>query len=168
MGHIFSPSSLESEDNLLRLDRTLAELLAFVDATVGLEHTLIALSADHGAPEAPAYLQEMGIPARYVNPGDLDKGPALEALERQFGVGKELIRAYFHPYLYLNRDLIGERDLDADGVSRAVASELERMPGIAFAVPSTELSRGRVPDKAPYRSVLLNFHAKRSGDIYVA
>ncbi len=167
VGHIFSPSSLESEDNLLRLDRTLAELLAFVDATVGLEHTLIALSADHGAPEAPAYLQEMGIPARYVNPGDLDKGPALEALERQFGVGKELIRAYFHPYLYLNRDLIGERDLDADGVSRAVASELERMPGIAFAVPSTELSRGRVPDKAPYRSVLLNFHAKRSGDIYV-
>ncbi len=49
VGHFFGPSSLESEDNLLRLDRTLADLLRFVDEQVGLERTLILLSADHGA-----------------------------------------------------------------------------------------------------------------------
>ena len=35
VAHIFGPSSLESEDNILRLDRTLAELLGFVDSQVG-------------------------------------------------------------------------------------------------------------------------------------
>ena len=53
MGHIFGPSSLEAEDNLLRLDRTLARLFAALDEAVGLEHTVIVLSADHGGPEAP-------------------------------------------------------------------------------------------------------------------
>jgi predicted AlkP superfamily pyrophosphatase or phosphodiesterase len=61
VGHLFGASSLESEDNLARLDRTLADLFAFIDAKVGLEHTLIVLSADHGQPEVPGYLYELGI-----------------------------------------------------------------------------------------------------------
>jgi predicted AlkP superfamily pyrophosphatase or phosphodiesterase len=62
IGHFFGPSSLESEDNILRLDRTLANLFAFIDEKIGLKNTLIVLSADHGGPEAPGYLQSMGIP----------------------------------------------------------------------------------------------------------
>jgi predicted AlkP superfamily pyrophosphatase or phosphodiesterase len=46
VGHVFGPSSLEAEDNILQLDRTLADLFAFVDEEVGLENTLIVLSAD--------------------------------------------------------------------------------------------------------------------------
>src|SRR5437762_11631978 len=56
VGHFFGPSSLEAEDNLLRLDRTLARLFALVDARVGLANTLIVLSADHGTREVPGYL----------------------------------------------------------------------------------------------------------------
>ncbi len=37
VGHIFGASSLESEDNIARLDRTLADLFAFVDQKVGLD-----------------------------------------------------------------------------------------------------------------------------------
>ena len=43
VGHVFGPSSLEGEDNILRLDRTLAELFEFVDEHVGLDNTLIVL-----------------------------------------------------------------------------------------------------------------------------
>jgi len=50
VGHLFGPASLETEDNILRLDRILASLFRFLDETVGLENTLIVLSADHGAP----------------------------------------------------------------------------------------------------------------------
>ena len=32
-----------------------------LDARVGLAHTLIVLSADHGGPEAPGYLNELGF-----------------------------------------------------------------------------------------------------------
>lgn len=35
--HMYGPSSLEAEDNLLRLDKTLAELFNYVDKKVGLE-----------------------------------------------------------------------------------------------------------------------------------
>ena len=38
VGHVFGPSSLEAEDNMLQLDRTLADLLAYVDEQVGLEN----------------------------------------------------------------------------------------------------------------------------------
>ena len=55
VGHLFGPASLETEENLLRLDRTLADLFKFIDKTVGLESTLIVLSADHGAPETSEY-----------------------------------------------------------------------------------------------------------------
>jgi predicted AlkP superfamily pyrophosphatase or phosphodiesterase len=50
MGHLFGPSSLEYEDAVLRLDRVLANLFAFVDRKVGLDRTLIVLCADHGGP----------------------------------------------------------------------------------------------------------------------
>src|SRR5690606_29901435 len=50
VGHIFGPTSLEAEDNLLRLDRTLENLFSFVDEKIGLENVLIVLSADHGGP----------------------------------------------------------------------------------------------------------------------
>ena len=66
IGHFFGPSSLESEDNILQLDRTLADLFAYVDKKVGLENTLIVLSADHGAPETPGYLESLGISTGYA------------------------------------------------------------------------------------------------------
>ena len=60
VGHFFGPSSLEAEDNIKRLDRTLADLFTFVDQKVGLQNTLIVLSADHGAAEAPAICRALG------------------------------------------------------------------------------------------------------------
>ena len=60
VGHFFGPFSLEAEDNLLRLDKTLEELFEFVDNKIGLKNTLIVLSADHGGAEAPGYLQQYG------------------------------------------------------------------------------------------------------------
>ena len=81
---MFGPSSLESEDNILQLDQTLAELFSFIDENVGLENTLIVLSADHGTPEVPGYLQELGIQAGFVEPKSWDKQPALAELKKQF------------------------------------------------------------------------------------
>jgi hypothetical protein len=44
--HTVGPSSLEAEDDLLRLDRMLADLFSFVEQKIGLGNTLIVLSAD--------------------------------------------------------------------------------------------------------------------------
>ncbi len=167
VGHFFGPSSLESEDNLLRLDRTLADLLDFIDRRVGLDCTLIALSADHGAAEAPAYLGEYGIGANYVDPSGWDKAPGIESLKREFGLGAELITSYAHPYVYLNRQLLVDEELDRAAVEKAIAREIMKLEGVALAVPSSALLEGAILETPMIRSIRHNFNPRRSGDIYL-
>jgi len=168
VGHLFGASSLESEDNIARLDRTLAKLFAYIDKKIGLENTLIVLSADHGQPEVPGYLHRLGIDqAQYFDTRSLDKKPAIAALKKQFGMGKELIEAYFHPYIYLNHDLIRAKGLDQAEVEQAVAAELLKFQGVAYAVSSTALRTASLSDTVVIRAILRNFHPKRSGDIYL-
>lgn len=52
-------------------------------------------------------------------------------------------------------------------VDASVAEELQKLPGIAFAISSAALRRGAVPDTFVGRAVLANFHPDRSGDIYI-
>ena len=86
IGHMFGPSSLESENNILRLDRILAELFAFVDTKVGLENTLIVLSADQGAPEVPEYMTSLGMEAgRFDFTYFKEQGPLNTVLMERFG-----------------------------------------------------------------------------------
>ena len=167
VGHIFGPSSLEAEDNMLRLDKTLASLFKYVDEKIGLENTFIVLSADHGAPEAPGYLAKLGIEAKWIAPLKWNKKPSLLRLEKQFGVGQELIQAFFPPYLYLNHELIKEKDLNLSQVQKAIAKEIMDIDGIALTVTSTELSDNTLPDTYLYNAALQNFNAKRSGDILI-
>ena len=167
VGHLFGPSSLEAEDNLLRLDRTLAALLAYVDEKVGLDHTLVVLSADHGGPEAPADLQQYGFEANYVDPDSWEKEAGFAALKQRFGIGEQLIRQYAHPYLYLNHEIIAENGLSLGEVEEAVAAELVKFEGVALAVSSTAMAHGEIPDTPLLRSVLNNYNPRRSGDIYV-
>jgi len=167
VGHLFGPASLESEENLLRLDRTLADLFAFIDKVVGLEQTLIVLSADHGAPEAPEYMTAKGLSAGRINLDKLDYSELDRKLSRQFGIGREVIKMTFHPYAYLDRALLRKKGLDVAKVSRLVAGELVKFDGIGYAIPSADLAAGRVPDAPIVRQVLRNFNPTRSGDIYM-
>ena len=167
VGHLFGPSSLEAEDNMLRLDKTLANLFAFIDKEVGLENTLIILSADHGGPEAPGYLLSKGMESGFVSPGEWDKEPAIEALKKEFGIGQELIQKFFPPYLYLNEKIIAEKGLSLEEVEKAVAFELMKIKGIALAVSSYSLQKNELPDTYLNRKALRNFNATRSGNLLV-
>ncbi|MCF6171210.1 MAG: alkaline phosphatase family protein [Bacteroidales bacterium] len=167
VGHLFGPSSLEAEDNMLRLDRTLAGLFAFVDEKVGLENTLIVLSADHGGPEVPGYLESFGIESGYVSPDHWDKEPSIQTLKQKFGIGQELIHDFFPPYLYLNEKIIKEKGLDLEEVEKAVAKELMNIKGVALAVSSFALQKNQLPDTYLNRKALRNFNRKRSGNLLI-
>lgn len=167
VGHIFGPSSLEAEDNLRRLDRTLADLLDYVDTRIGLANTLVVLSADHGAPEHPGYLATLGIEASTFTFEAQETTPGMDRLKEQFGASWGLLRNFSNPYLYLNHALIAEMGLDTRAVEAALAEELEKLPGIALAVSSTALRAGAVARGPVTDRVLANFHKDRSGDIYI-
>ncbi|MEJ2385318.1 MAG: alkaline phosphatase family protein [Xanthomonadales bacterium] len=166
IGHVFGPSSLEAEDNILRLDRTLAELFGFVDEKVGLENTLIVLSADHGGPDAPGYLNALGMPAGYVDPESWDRQAAIDRVKARFGIEGDLISSYDHPYLYLS-EAARSGAIDREALESAIVEELMKFPGVALAVSSSSLRRGNLPDTNLMRAVIRSFHPKRSGDIYI-
>jgi len=167
VGHVFGPSSLEGEDNILQLDRTLADLLAFVDDTVGLANTLVVLSADHGGPDTPGYLNALGIPAGYVDPDRWEKDAALERIKDQFELSGDLIETYDHPYLYFSADVKNSTRIDHEALEAAVVEELLKFPGVSLAVSSSALRKGNLPDTDQMRAVVNNFHPKRSGDVFI-
>lgn len=167
VNHIFGPSSLEMEDNLLRVDRTLAELFDYIDEKIGLSNTVIVLAADHGTPEAPEQMAELGLDVRRLSPERVETENIVKRLEHEFGIGKELIQIYYHPYIYLNRSLIAEKGLDQMAVERAVAEEVMKIPGIAAAISSLQLQQSDYINSNLSTHVKNNYHPLRSGDIYI-
>jgi len=167
VGHVFGPSSLEAEDNILQLDRTLADLFAFIDQQVGLDNTLIVLSADHGGPDTPGYLESLNIPAGYVDPDSWDKDAAIERIRKKFKIKGPLIETYDHPYLYFSADVKNNPRINQDALEVAVVEELLKFHGVSLAVSSSALRGGNIPDTPLYRAVIRNFNAKRSGDVFI-
>ena len=167
VGHTFGPSSLEAEDNILQLDRTLADFFAHIDEEIGLDRTLIVLSADHGTPEAPGYLQSLDIPGGYVTPDAWDTVPAVERIKAKFGISGPLIEGYDHPYLYLPEEVWNNEAIDQTALETAISKELVGFEGVAYAVPSSRLREGSLPENALTRAVLNNYNPDRSGDIYI-
>ncbi|WP_255572981.1 alkaline phosphatase family protein [Hanstruepera marina] len=167
IGHTFGPASLESEDNLIRLDRTLANLISFVDDKIGLDNVLIVLSADHGGPDVPDRLKNFGVDAGYFDIDSVDTTTISQVMRKKFNLTEKIVSGYFHPYVYLNRDVIEKSKLDINEVSRALAHELQTQEGIAFAIPSIDLLEGKLADTELNRSVLRNYNPKRSGEIFI-
>lgn len=164
VNHFFGPSSLENEDVVLQLDRTLADFFRFVDETVGLDRTLIVLSADHGMPEAPEVLAAEGMNVGRIDPDDVVDW-ANAATKREFGSGTSFVRSFFRPYLYLDTDAIAEAGLDQEAVERAIADDLMTRDGIALAVSMKALPG--LQSTGTLERIRNNHHPIRSGDIYV-
>ena len=162
VNHFFGPSSLENEDVVVQLDRTLADLFAFIDKTVGLKHTLIVLSADHGMADMPEYMTDLGYKAGRLDPEQI--AAAANKVGQKFGVD-EIVRFFYRPYLYLNDEKIAAVKLDRTKVEHAIADALTDFEGIALAVATNRLSSQQTnPLLAEVRN---NHHVSRSGDIYI-
>jgi len=167
VGHVFGPSSLEAEDNILQLDRTLADLFTFIDKQVGLENTLIILSADHGGPDTPGYLNSLGISAGYVDPDSWGKDAAIARIKDKFNIEGKLIETYDHPYLYFSSGVKNDPRIDPVALEAAVVEELSKFNGVALAVSSSALLLGNLPDAPMFRAVVNNFNSKRSGEVFI-
>lgn len=164
IGHAFGPNSLEAEDNLLRLDRSLANLFAFVDQQVGLANTLVVLSSDHGVAPAPEYSARHGF-----NASRLGLGRHLDTINRslmqRFGTEETLLRAFLKPNLYLDFGVMARGGLDVGEVERALVEEIQKLDGVGAALTRSQLTYGQVPDTPMARRMSAAFHPQRSGNV---
>lgn len=167
ISHWFSPASLESEDNILRLDRTLTKLLAFIDKEVGLSHTVIVLSGDHGGIEYPEYLSTLGFPTGYITPQQvLDTANA--ALAARYGSSTGIIAQYSHPYFYLDDQVLAQNKENKAEVEQVIAKGMLALTGVRAAFTTAEMRTSSGSVDPPYAAqVGRNYNPTRSGDIYL-
>ncbi len=164
--HAFGPNSLEAEDNLVRLDRTLARLLDRVFARVGPDRVLLILSADHGSSENPdcagllrgAEQSDAGRPDSVLN----------ENLRARLRLkeGKPLA-AWSPPNLYLDEALIASAGAAPGEAERILAEEAMKLPQVLLAVTATDLRRGNLPDDPVARRLAAAYHPQRSGHVLI-
>ncbi|HEV3469105.1 MAG TPA: alkaline phosphatase family protein, partial [Pyrinomonadaceae bacterium] len=173
VGHRYGPYSQEVMDLALRTDRQIAALLDFVEARVGLRHTLVALTSDHGVGPIPEHAEAMGLPGRRLRPDDV-RSRVKEALRERFnraGDARDRGEDYFLEFtpkngnIYLDLEALGRDGVSREAAERAACEGGLRVAGFARCFTRTQLERGAVsPGDAVARRVLHGFHPGRSGD----
>lgn len=166
VNHSWGPESRMSHDHLQRLDRMLAGFLNYVDQKVGLDNTIVVLTADHGFPNVP----EFSI-ANKLDAGRIDSGKMITALNKhlwdKFGLEK-LAKKWSNPSIFLDY-----KASDANGIARTdlenqVARFLQSYPGIASAFTRGELEKGNAAETRIGKLMQRAWHRQISGDILLA
>jgi len=163
IGHAYGPSSVEQEDDYIRLDKDLAELLKFIDEQVGKNNVLLFLTADHAAPEVPAYLTDLKIPSGYVKENKM-----VDSLKKFLfhTYGDSLVLSFTNQQTFLNHKVIDEKKLNLQQVQETTASFLQKMPGVSEVLTATTLNNTAFTEGSRYL-MQKGFNAKRSGDVLV-
>jgi predicted AlkP superfamily pyrophosphatase or phosphodiesterase len=162
MGHDFGPDSREVEDLLLHLDDTLGRLLEHLDATVGRDRYVVALSSDHGTAPVPErvadggriasedvqQLLEQTLAARW------DAAPAGQPYVAWVGPGS----VYFGAGIY-------ERLRGEAAAMRDVIEALTSVPGVERVLRSDMLAAAASDPLV--RATAAGYVADRSGDLFL-
>jgi len=167
-GHTFGPHSHEVLDLTVRTDSLLAELLAFLDAHVGLARCVIVLSSDHGVAPFPEYL--------LAERADADAGRISvasvqticeTALNNRFGTDKSMepiIERVQGRNIHLDLDVLAERGLSPAVVAQTLADSLLAREEIAYAFTFTRLL-SESPESSLERRIRNSFYPRRSGHV---
>lgn len=162
VGHQFGIDAIETEDIYLRLDRDLAELLAFLESQVGKNNLIVFLTADHGAAHNAAYLKEQKIFAGVIDGDKL--GKQLEAhLDSAFGA-RNYIAAFSSHDLYFNDSAFTSEKATRMEIEDAAKTFLKNTDGMAEVYSADELYDN---GDTSLRSMLFRgMHPQRKADIY--
>jgi arylsulfatase A-like enzyme len=165
VGHTFGPDSPQVRDIAVRTDRAIGRLLNRVDKLVGLQHTVVVFTTDHGVAPVPESLRDRSLPGgRLTNKELFD--PIQRALAGRYGEGKWVLgTAGSSPYL--NYEQMDKLQLDPVDVRRVAAAAAATVPHVSRVYTRDQLLRGEVPNDRIGSRVLRGFNAQRSGDLEI-
>jgi predicted AlkP superfamily pyrophosphatase or phosphodiesterase len=164
VGHTYGPDSPQVRDIAVRTDRVIGRLLDRVDALIGLRHTIVAFTTDHGVAPVPEVAQQRSLPAGRLTSKELF-GPIETALAERYGPGKWILgTAGSSPYL--NHRLMAQMKIE-QAEARAVAAQAAMaVPHVARVYTREQLLLGVPGDRIGSR-VLRGFNPQRSGDLEI-
>ncbi|MBT8185992.1 MAG: alkaline phosphatase family protein [Eudoraea sp.] len=162
IGHKYGANSKEVQDTYIRLDLELERLLKVLDKEVGEGEYTLFLTADHGAVNVPAYLQNQKIPAGYFDRSEVFP-KFREFLKFKYGTA-ELVKNASNNQLFLDHKVIRNLDLGIREVQETLAAELLSYDIYDRVYTAYQMQHGEFTEGLPY--ILQNgFNQKRSGDL---
>jgi predicted AlkP superfamily pyrophosphatase or phosphodiesterase len=165
VGHNFGVNSKEIQDTYLRLDKNIAELLEYLDKTVGKDEYIVFLTADHAAVDVPAYLDSLKIPAGYFDSRSF-RNNIDSLVQKEYG-NKKLIKNISNNQLFFNHQLLDEMNINIDDFQKKLATYIMEQDNIYRVYTREQILNGAYT-KGMDALIKNGFNHKRSGDlIYV-
>lgn len=165
VNHTWGPESKMSHDHLQRLDRLLAKFLNHVDKEVGLEKTLVVLTADHGFANVPEFSQTIKRDAHRLDGGKLFSA-LNQHLQEKWGVEK-LARKWSQPTFFLDYAAAEKKGIARSELENSVARFLMQQEGVAHVFTRTQFETGALPANRVSQLMQRAWHRQLSGDIAV-
>ncbi|AWA30219.1 alkaline phosphatase [Flavobacterium magnum] len=125
VGHIIGPRSVELQDTYLRLDRNIADLIAYLDGKVGKGNYLMFLTADHAGAENVTFLKDHKYDVTNIPFGEMSKNLKQFSLDT---FGTDVIADFSNNNLYLNRQALKDKSLEPEKVKSALSDYLMTLP----------------------------------------
>jgi arylsulfatase A-like enzyme len=173
VGHRFGPYSQEAMDITLRTDEQLGTLLDFVRTKVGMQHVLVAFTADHGVAPIPEHASALGLTGGRISNTDI-MNAARNAVRARFGRrGEErdstadyISDTLYNANIFFNTVALKRDGINREEIERVVAEAVLTVPGVNRAFTRTQLETGSISaGDVMGRRVLHGFHPRRSGDV---
>lgn len=163
VGHQYGTYSPEEHDVTVKTDQILDKLLQAIDRQVGLDNVVVVLTGDHGVAPSAAEDAANHMPGGRM-PGDTVKKAVQAALAKKYGDGEWVIGSW-DLSLYLNQDLIAQKNLDPAEVNRAAAAAAMNVAHIFRSYTREQLAAGAVSGDQISRRVENGFNVRRSPDV---
>ncbi len=165
-GHAFGPNSPEMADMTLFEDQQLSRLLNGIQKNVGLQSSIVMLTADHGIPPAASYAKENRIKAERIDYLALFK-KIYSQLDDKYGAPKKgpWIVAYKYFNFYLNPNVLAEKKLDGGQLSQEIKKIMLTEDGIAAVYTRDQLLNGRVAPGYWSEALVNQFLFNANGDL---
>jgi predicted AlkP superfamily pyrophosphatase or phosphodiesterase len=168
VGHAWGPDSQEVLDTMLRSDRQMADLLAFLDQNVGEGKYILCMTADHGICPLPEIATQRGLDAQRVSVRNMLTN-AETFLRRTFdplGDGKaRFIENRSGYWIYLNTKLIASKGLELSDVTTTLVRHLQKQEGILRVFTPADLKGELDPYDSIGHRLRMSYYPDRCGDI---
>lgn len=165
IGHQVGTHAIETEDTYLRLDKAIADFLTYLDSKVGKGNYLVFLSADHGAMNNAAFLQDRRIPA-----GSWDASATAKKLNhvlaKEYPEAGDIVKTVMNYQVFFNRDEIKSKQLDFDNIKQTVVNVLKEDPSVLYACDMAKASTESIPEEVKSR-IINGYNRERSGDVVI-
>jgi predicted AlkP superfamily pyrophosphatase or phosphodiesterase len=163
IGHTWGNFSLELMDTYIRLDRTIAELISFLNNIIGEKNYLLFLTSDHGAIQTPSVMKNINAIT-----GELNTKSFYDSLKsfaaNNFG-SEKIILNFSNRQIYLDRNFIKEHNLEFDNVMESFANYLRDNFNAIHSIMTRKNLEKLIANRIPQSTLLNGWNPSVSGDI---